>query len=142
MKAQQQQHNYPVLHYGLYILQYLQFSLSLFTPATTAPPAPCLLQQPARKPFTPAANRTDGRSSVVDAVLELGGRTDDLIGMHKIPLAKIKSLRGTGEDFVWEADVQLRQNREMEKENPPQTTERYKPAVAVDEAGNEIAAAV
>ena len=45
-------------------------------------------------------------------------------------------------DFVWEADVQLRQNREMEKENPPQTTERYKPAVAVDEAGNEIAAAV
>jgi len=71
-----------------------------------------------------------------------GDSTDDLIGMHKIPLAKIKSLRGTGEDFVWEADVQLRQNREMEKENPPQTTERYKPAVAVDEAGNEIAAAV
>ena len=36
-----------------------------------APPAPCLPQQAARKPFTPATNRTDGRSSVVDAVLEL-----------------------------------------------------------------------
>jgi len=73
---------------------------------------------------------------------DMGGEMNhDLIGMHKIPLSKIKQLRGDGtEDWDWEADVQLRTNKLEEQNLPPQTSDKYR--TDLDEDGNPLAGAI
>lgn len=71
---------------------------------------------------------------------DLGGEMNhDLIGLHKMSVSKIKMLRGDGgEDFVWEADLQLRTNKTEEQNLPPSTSDRYRSADELDEMGNPL----
>lgn len=73
---------------------------------------------------------------------DMGGEmSHDLIGIHKIPLSKVKQLRGEGgEDWDWEADVQLRSNKLEEQNLPPQTSDRYR--TDLDEEGNPLSGAI